>query len=66
MPNEPRSSARRRPDKQAKAGKVLQRAIDKSEMQEPPTVGKPVIAEPVEGDGRDNNQGTARRATQGN
>lgn len=35
------------PKNRAKEGKVLRRAIDRSEVKDPPTVGKPVIEEPV-------------------
>ena len=50
-------------DKQAKAGKLLRRAIDKSEAKEPPTVGKPVIEEPTTDDG-DTSQRRAQRGIQ--
>jgi hypothetical protein len=42
-------SPTRRSERQgpSKAAKALQRAIDKSDRKEPPTVGKPVIDDPT-------------------
>jgi hypothetical protein len=40
-------SPRSERQKPSKADKALQRAIDKSDRKEPPTVGKPVIDDPA-------------------
>lgn len=65
MRKQPRSVASRPSPKSAKPGKVLRRAIDKSEIKEPPTVGKPVIEEPAQDqEGGDIDHGRAQNGTQ--
>ena len=55
MPKQRTPTTRPPSEAQIEKGKVLQRAIDKSDVKEPPTVGKPVIEEP-EADTKEQNQ----------
>ena len=61
MPKHTPASPRRLSEKQVKEGKILRRAIDKSEMKEPPTVGKPVVEEPANDARRDHHHGTTTK-----